>query len=137
MAAKAGLSCLALTVLLGLSAGHARAVDILAACGADVITYCRAITPGDGRVIACLYAHEDQVSPRCDAAIGDMADLMGRLFVQLRAVYQECGDDIRAVCGTTGLGEGQLLSCLDEERNSLSASCIAVLDTVPLPQSRD
>ena len=38
------------------------------ACTADAGQYCPEISQGDGRVFACLYAHESQVSQTCSAA---------------------------------------------------------------------
>ena len=34
-------------------------------CQAEIETYCKAITPGEARILACLYAHEDKLSERC------------------------------------------------------------------------
>ncbi len=55
-----------LLVLFG--AGHAPAVQAQPAqqaCRADFAEFCTGITPGDGRILACLREHRDQLSASC------------------------------------------------------------------------
>ncbi len=33
-------------------------------CKAEIEKYCKNVTPGQGRVLACLYAYEDKLSGR-------------------------------------------------------------------------
>ena len=35
------------------------------ACRADIVKSCPGIEPGDGRIIQCLRAHQDAISPEC------------------------------------------------------------------------
>ncbi len=35
----------------------------------DLETYCKNVTPGEQRILACLYAHEDKLSGRCVYAL--------------------------------------------------------------------
>lgn len=119
---------------LGLVAGRAPAGDILGACEADIAAFCAKVTPGHGRIAACLYAHEDQVSDTCDAATGDTADLIDQLFERLRVVKTACGADIRTHCADVELGQGRILSCVLERRDVLSADCVALVDGIDLPQ---
>ncbi len=44
------------------------AQSIFESCAKDLEVYCSQVTPGDGRISACIYAHEDKVSDECDAA---------------------------------------------------------------------
>src|SRR4051812_31765533 len=39
--------------------------DMKKACQADIDQYCKDVTPGEGREIACLHAHNDKVSAGC------------------------------------------------------------------------
>ncbi len=32
-------------------------------CGEDIKKYCSTVTPGDGRILHCMQAHEDKISP--------------------------------------------------------------------------
>lgn len=111
----------------------ANAQSIFASCEEDLAKFCPAVTPGHGRLSACLYAHEDQVSPSCDAAIAETADLIDLLFERLRYAKQMCGDDVAKLCGEVEIGQGRLFSCLYEKKESLSAGCLEVIENVQLP----
>ena len=41
---------------------------------AELETYCKDVTPGDGRILACLYAHGDKLSGQCEYALYDAAE---------------------------------------------------------------
>ncbi len=56
--------------------GRLAAQSIFESCAKDLETYCGAVTPGDGRTLACIYAHEDKVSDKCDAATENGAALL-------------------------------------------------------------
>jgi len=40
-----------------------------AACQADYQRHCPGVTPGQGRVVACLRSHIEQLSPACRAVL--------------------------------------------------------------------
>lgn len=47
-----------------------RAAEIASeACHADIRTYCEGVTPGEGRILACLQAYRDRVSEPCDEVL--------------------------------------------------------------------
>ena len=112
----------------------ANAQSIFASCEDDISNFCSAVNPGHGRLGACLYAHEDQVSPSCDAAIVEIADLIDVLFERLRYAKQQCGADIAKLCGETEIGQGRLFSCLHEPKAALSVGCLEVIESVQLPR---
>ncbi len=112
----------------------ASAQSIFASCEEDIVKFCPAVTLGHGRLSACLYAHEDQVSPSCDAAIAETADLIDMLFERLRYAKQQCGADIAKLCGETEIGQGRLFSCLHEQKAALSVGCLEVVENVQLPR---
>ena len=118
-------------ILSFLTVAHAQ--SIFASCEKDLEEFCPAVTPGHGRLSACLYAHEDQVSPSCDAAIAETADLIDILFEQLRYAKQQCGADVAKLCGDVEIGQGRLFSCLHEQKADLSAACLGVIENVQLP----
>ena len=53
-------------VLLTLLAGNAFAQDIVSqiqtGCETEIKDYCSQVTMGEGRMLACFYAHEDKLS---------------------------------------------------------------------------
>ena len=34
-------------------------------CGEDIKKFCSTVTPGEGRILFCMQAHEDKISPKC------------------------------------------------------------------------
>ena len=46
----------------------ANAVVMLRACRRDLITHCKGVQPGGGRELACLAAHENELTVRCKMA---------------------------------------------------------------------
>ena len=35
-------------------------------CEKELAAYCQGVTPGEGRILACLYAHADRLSGQCE-----------------------------------------------------------------------
>ena len=44
-----------------------------ASCGEDIKKYCTTVTPGDGRILYCMQAHEDKISPACAFELNEVA----------------------------------------------------------------
>ena len=124
----------AVVAVSAIGAPQSRAQSPLEVCAADIGAYCSAVVPGNGRIAACLYAHEDKVSDACDAVMGDLADALDMFFETIRYVKQQCGADIRASCIGVERGHGRLFACLRERKASISAGCQEVLDTIPVPK---
>ena len=40
-------------------------------CKTEIDTLCKDVTPGEGRVLQCLSAHQDKLSSRCVYAVAD------------------------------------------------------------------
>jgi len=47
------------------SAAYAQTADERTACQDDFKKFCASVTPGGGRIIACLAQHKDKLSPAC------------------------------------------------------------------------
>ncbi len=99
------------------------AQSIFESCETDLKTYCSQVTPGNGRILACFYAHEDKISESCDAAIEDQANLLDSFFESMRYVIDQCADDIQKHCAGVAFGGGRVFSCLVEETSPLTESC--------------
>ena len=52
-------------------------------CKTELENYCKDVTPGEGRVIACIYAHEDKLSDRCENALYDSAQQLENAWQHL------------------------------------------------------
>ena len=51
----------------------ARVAKLERACATDIKKYCRTVTPGEGRMILCMQAHEDKISAKCAFELGEAA----------------------------------------------------------------
>jgi len=121
---------ISLTVL---SPGRATAQSVFEACGEDVANHCEAVTPGNGRIFACLYAHEDMISESCDAVIVDVASLLDQFFELIRYTKQECRADIEKHCMDVEMGGGRIYSCLKSHKAELTSDCSTVLESISVP----
>src|ERR1039458_5119790 len=43
----------------------AKAAKLESVCAKDIKKYCSNVTPGEGRMIYCMQAYEDKISPKC------------------------------------------------------------------------
>lgn len=96
---------------------------VLDGCNKDLQTYCKDVTPGEGRLLACLYAHEDKLSGRCEYSLYDAAAQLERAVAALTYVANECKDDLKAYCSSVKPGEGRLASCIDKNKDKISERC--------------
>lgn len=99
------------------------AQSIFDTCKTDLNAYCSQVTPGNGRIISCLYAHEHRLSESCDSATEDLANLLDWFFETVRHVTDQCADDIHKHCANVAFGGGRIFSCLVEKESSLTDSC--------------
>ena len=101
-------------------------------CESEIETYCNDVTPGDGRVLACLYAHQDKLSGKCEYAIYDAAARLERAIAKMAYLAGECRTDLEAYCHEVQAGEGRLLKCLEANEAKLSERCRGALQDVGL-----
>jgi hypothetical protein len=97
--------------------------SVVTGCKAELEKYCSNVTPGEGRVLACLYAHNDKLSGRCEYALYDAAIQLQRAAAALAYVANECGADLRRHCVGVEAGEGRLLDCLQKKDTEVSNRC--------------
>jgi hypothetical protein len=63
-------------------------------CRAELASYCKDVTAGEGRLLACLYAFEDKLSSRCDYALYDASSRLEHAVAALAHGATECKSDI-------------------------------------------
>jgi hypothetical protein len=97
--------------------------SVLKGCDKELKTYCKDVTPGEGRVLACLYAHSDKLSGQCEYALYDAAAQLERALTALTYVANECRDDLEKFCSNIKPGEGRLLQCIDKNNAKVSNRC--------------
>lgn len=132
MRMKAHLAAVALlSVMLSFVATpNATAQDVLNACAGDIEKYCSQVTLGDGRLIACMYAHEDKISEQCDVAIADAADQLDWFLSRVRTAIAQCAPDIEKHCANVAAGQGRIFMCLNDKKPELGEACQTVVDRV-------
>jgi hypothetical protein len=96
------------------------------ACGEDVKKFCGSVTPGEGRVLMCMMAYEDQVSNKCDYALYQASRNLERAVDRLEMTADACGDDIEKHCAMAP-GGGRIAQCLVAKKASLSKKCSGIL----------
>ncbi len=127
------LRLIAVSIGFGLAFGGTAAIaqgpvkGVLEACESEITTYCDQVTPGDGRLLSCMYAHEDKISEPCADSIVDLADALDYLFANARAAVSICAADIEANCSTVEFGGGRVLTCLQENADKVSSDCRPVV----------
>jgi len=117
---KAHETSLSLPCKEKLAAGDAKAEKIKQACQPDAEKFCKGVKPGEGRIAACLKAHESELVPACQK-------LIGRVGTAAREVHVACKNDVEALCQGIQPGGGRILACLRSHEAELSAPCKAVL----------
>ena len=101
-------------------------------CKVELEKYCKEVTPGDGRVLACLYAYGDKLSAKCEYALYDAAAQLERAVAALSYVANECNEDLDKYCSAIAPGEGRLLKCLEKKSKQLTKRCKQALKDVGL-----
>ena len=109
-------------------AGNATALDDLIdsvekGCQKELNSYCKKVTPGEGRLLACLYAYNDKLSGKCEYALYDAAAQLEHAIAQLTYVANECKKDLDKHCTGVLIGEGRLLACLEDNKKNVSKRC--------------
>jgi hypothetical protein len=132
------------TVLLGALclAGPALAQDVSAAmqselgtqvlkgCNSELAQFCPEVTPGEGRLLACLYAYGDQLSGQCEFALYDAAVRLERAIEAITYVASECRAELETHCANVEVGQGRVAQCLKDHASELSPGCDQALTDV-------
>ena len=101
----------------------AKVSKLESACGKDIKKYCRTVTPGEGRMIYCMHAHEDKISPKCAFELGDAATSVQTTADALKDGVIACKAEIAGVCGKVVPGQGRIATCLLENKSTVSSGC--------------
>lgn len=131
---KAHFVCLAVTFFLcnpsPALTGENLVQSVVDGCKMELETYCKDVTPGQGRMLACLYAHGDKLSGQCEYALYDAAVQLERAVAALGYVINECRDDLETLCSGVPAGQGRLVKCLEENDAKVSGRCKQAMQDV-------
>ena len=92
-------------------------------CRIEIQDYCQSVTPGEGRVLLCLAAHEDKIADACKWALFDLYQTLAKAKPREEGIIQACSADIEAHCSSVTPGQGRTLICLYDHEDDLSSSC--------------
>jgi hypothetical protein len=124
--------CLVL-VFGGIAFAEQGIVDtVVKGCEQELKTYCKDVTPGEGRGLACLYAFSDKLTPRCEYALYDASAQLERAVNALSYTVNECRDDLQKFCSGIQPGQGRLLACIDKNEKQVSSRCKQAMKDVGL-----
>lgn len=97
--------------------------DIQQGCDKEIKQYCSQVTMGEGRMLACFYAHEDKLSNQCIGVLYDAAEVLADFVDTLEDIAEDCGADIEKFCAEVEIGDGRIAQCLQANAGSLSEAC--------------
>ncbi len=107
----------------------AKAEKVLAtvqkSCAPDVKEFCSKVTPGEGRLLLCITAHEDKISDGCFTTLLDVGDSIQLTVSSVKRAADVCANEIDTLCATVEAGEGRIAQCLIDNKSKLSAPCSA------------
>jgi hypothetical protein len=109
----------------------AASAKLQAACGSDLSKYCNTVTPGEGRLIFCMMAHEDKISSKCDYALYDASRKMERTLDLIEQAADACWNDIEKHCAKIPEGGGRIAQCLLNNKASVAKGCRTAIEKFP------
>lgn len=108
----------------------ARITKLENACAKDIRKYCRTVTPGEGRMIHCMEAHEDKISAKCAFELRDAATSIQTVADTLKDTIIACKAEIAGVCGKTQPGQGRIAACLLANKSTASSGCAEAIKKI-------
>lgn len=108
----------------------ARVAKLESACANDIKKYCKTVTPGEGRMIYCMQAHEDKISVKCDFELGEAATSVQTVADALKDAVIACKAELSGVCGKTVPGQGRIAACLLSNKSAASTGCAEAIKKI-------
>jgi hypothetical protein len=96
------------------------------ACGGDIQNFCGKVTRGEGRLLTCTQAYDDQLSRRCQWAPYRVSRKLEGAMDRVQRLADACWNDIETHCRDAE----RIGQCIMAKRNSLSPECGQVASTL-------
>jgi len=96
------------------------------ACAQDIQNFCGKVTRGDGRLLSCMQAYDDQLSRRCQMALYRVSRNVEAAVKRVGRIADACWADIEANCRDAD----RIEQCVLEKRGSFSNTCKAAVAAV-------
>jgi hypothetical protein len=109
---------------------NAEAAKLEKSCADDIKKYCSDVTPGEGRLLYCMHAYEDKISPKCGYDLEEAAADVQLSADNLKEAITACKAEISGVCGKTQPGQGRIAACLFANKSTASKACGDVLGKI-------
>jgi hypothetical protein len=103
---------------------------VIQSCKTELGTYCSQVTPGQNRLLACLYSHGDKLSSQCETALYQSASALDRAISTIAYLADQCRTDIESKCASIQPGHGRIAQCLADHKASLSEPCTQAIGSV-------
>ena len=116
VAALAAALCLPATA-------QAQSRTVAVDCAGELKTFCSKVRPGGNRLVACLIAFEDKVSPRCRLTAYLASGTLGNRMKELQSMAKICSSDILQYCSKVPAGGGRIYDCLKGNKATLTDEC--------------
>ena len=94
------------------------------ACQEELRNFCSTVTPGEGRLLLCMQAHEDKLGRGCELALFDASRNIENSVRRVERIADACWNDIKTHCGSAG---GSIAQCINEKSALFSPQCQAVV----------
>ena len=102
----------------------ASAIDsVESACAADVEKYCGNVSRGEGRVLLCMQAHDDQLGIKCQFALFRASRNLDRALSRVERIADACWSDIEAHCADAE----RIGQCIISKGPAVSQPCQTVV----------
>ena len=88
-----------------------------ASCGEDFKKYCSTVTPGEGRIMHCMQAHEDKISDGCASVLDEVVFQVETTADHLREAVNACRGDIDKFCAKHSAGPRSYCSMFGGKQN--------------------
>ncbi len=93
------------------------------ACGGDIERFCSDVTPGGGRLAACMDAYSDQLSRSCQFTLRRAAN---RVQQAVETITDSCMTAVQQQCGSAD----NVKQCLQQKNSSLPQPCQTIVAAV-------
>jgi len=93
------------------------------ACAADINKFCGNVTRGEGRLLVCMWAYDDQLSRDCELGLYQASRNLEQALNRVQRVADACWNEISAQCANADyIGQ-----CVMEKAGSFSPACQSVV----------
>jgi len=99
--------------------------QVQGACSEEMRNFCSTVTPGEGRVLLCMQAHEDKLGRPCELALFEASRNIEHAVRRVERIADACWNDIQKHCASAG--GGSIAQCVNDKSSFFTPQCQAVV----------